>query len=355
MRRGPANALTLLSLLLLLPSASRADEHHLPADFNLPGWTYGGAGGGKSQAERANLKHIPVIMVPSVGRDHTDWTGANSGITSPLEGGSVYGHLIAAGFQPIELWMVDFARAGDQMTSIEEATDDLKFFIAAVMRYTGADRVLILAHGTGCLLARLTQIKYNMAHWVEGEVYIAGPFHGFGVEDQSDALKGYPNAWPVSPGSELLHEIMLSGETPTFHSPMAELSFQPDTLTLRTGLPVAGDPFAGSPDSPTLIGARNVMLPGLDFDALRTSSDAAAVYVPFLIREASPFASAQDGDGDSFRAAAHGGPDCDDTDDKVYPGAREIFNDGLDQDCNGCDYHPELRRDGEVPLEHSRR
>jgi len=347
-RRGLACIVGLaLAVLLALPAT--ADEHHFPSDFNVPGWTFGGAGGRKTQAERTALKHLPVIMVPSLGRDHTDWTGANPGNTLPVAPTSAYAHFIAAGFQPVELWMVDFARAGDQMTSLEEATDDLKFFIAAVMRYTGSDKVVILAHGTGCILSRLTQIKYNIAHWIAAEVYVAGPFHGMATEEGA-TLRGYPNAWPAAPGSELLYEILLSGETPAFHDPLTDKDFAPDTLTLRTGLPAEHDPFYGHADSPVLAGAKNIMLPGLDFDALRASPDAAEFYIPFLTREATPFDPAEDNDGDGYRAAAHGGPDCDDANDKIYPGAHEVFNDRIDQDCNGCDYHPELRRDGEVPL-----
>lgn len=39
-----------------------------------------------------------------------------------------------------------------------------------------------------------------------------------------------------------------------------------------------------------------------------------------------------DDDGDGYADA-----DCDDTDDTIYPGAPEIPNDGVDQDCNGLD------------------
>lgn len=42
----------------------------------------------------------------------------------------------------------------------------------------------------------------------------------------------------------------------------------------------------------------------------------------------------EDGDGDGFASAAHGGRDCDDGDAETYPGAPEICGDGLDQDCD---------------------
>ena len=42
-----------------------------------------------------------------------------------------------------------------------------------------------------------------------------------------------------------------------------------------------------------------------------------------------------DNDGDGFGDEACGGPDCDDTDPAVYPGAEEICDDGIDNNCDG--------------------
>jgi hypothetical protein len=42
----------------------------------------------------------------------------------------------------------------------------------------------------------------------------------------------------------------------------------------------------------------------------------------------------EDADGDGFYSTT----DCDDGDASVYPGATEVANDGIDQDCNGQDY-----------------
>jgi hypothetical protein len=42
-----------------------------------------------------------------------------------------------------------------------------------------------------------------------------------------------------------------------------------------------------------------------------------------------------DADGDGFASVDAGGSDCDDSDSDVYPGAEEIDDDGVDNDCDG--------------------
>ena len=325
---------------------TRATEKCLPHDFPLHPATFGGAGGGTTQADRDFLRHMPIIMISDMARNSHDWLGLNCGNTLPGDNTSVYRAFLDAGFNPIELWLLDTSPS----ESIEEATDDLKFFMAAIMGYTGADRVQLLAHGTGCILARLTIIKYNLAHWVESEVYIAGPFHGSAVSRHSQTCHVRPNTWWMTPGSELLREILHKGESPLFTHPADGRFFRLRTMTIRNSMPDGDACFTENADSPALKGARNHRLPGLNHDALRCARAATALYIPFLKRRARPYFAHEDLDRDGFRGAAFGGNDPDDSDPSIYPGAKEIRGDGIDQDGNGCDLAPEGGRDAEIPV-----
>ena len=42
-----------------------------------------------------------------------------------------------------------------------------------------------------------------------------------------------------------------------------------------------------------------------------------------------------DQDGDGFITTAVGGEDCDDTDGNIFPGAEEVWYDGIDSNCDG--------------------
>ena len=347
------SALLLLILCLCRTGAADADERAFPTDFPVPPELHGGIGGGTERSERAALRHYPIILVSDLpARSHRDWQGANPGDAAPLEAVSVYRALLDAGFLPVEIWIPDFARPGDELSSIEEATDDLKYFIAAVMGYTGADRVQLVAHGLGGLLSRLTLSKYHIAHWIESEVYLAVPFHGVsGDVEAADVLRGDRRAWAAGPDSDLVNEILLAGEILHVRSSGDDEARVIPVMTIRNGLPCGKGPLQCHPESPSLMGARNLDFPWLDHDGLRASRHVWEQVIPFLDRQAEPLAAEQDLDGDGYRGTRYGGSDCDDDDEAIHPGARERPGDQIDQDCNGCEYFPEHQRDGETPIE----
>lgn len=65
------------------------------------------------------------------------------------------------------------------------------------------------------------------------------------------------------------------------------------------------------------------------FDGDCTRSDIGA--------DGGPWLDYVDADGDGHLGATCAGADCDDADPSIYPGATEIFDDGIDQDCDGAD------------------
>jgi len=94
-----------------------------------------------------------------------------------------------AGYSPRELWGLGYQ--GDQCDLIASPTNrsgfahstvanvpDLRAFVAAVRRYTGAKRVDIVAHSLGVTLAREWMRQDRAWHLVRALVGIDGPNHG---------------------------------------------------------------------------------------------------------------------------------------------------------------------------------
>ncbi len=64
----------------------------------------------------------------------------------------------------------------------------------------------------------------------------------------------------------------------------------------------------------------------------------------FLTATALSTTTPGDGDHDGYVSAAFGGPDCNDANPAIHPGATDIPHDGIDQDCSGKDApYPRLR------------
>jgi hypothetical protein len=340
-------AALLASLLTVLPSPPvGADQHGFPADFEQPPQVIGGAGGGSGRDLEA-LAHLPVIMIADAGRVHDDWLGSNCGLASA----SVYQTFLDHGFAAGELWMLDLVPAqGQRLTSLELRTDNLKEMIFAVMGYTGADQVVLLAHGAGAVLAQATLVKYNLFYAVHSVAWIAGPFHGSHVCSFERCAGGEPMCCALTPGADFLQDVLIPDETPFDPSsrPHAD-AWTSRYLTVRNGRRFGDAWFRSNPESPALLGALNLSFSNLDHDGLRCSPEVLAEVIGFLTVPARPFDPSHDLDRDGFEGPGGDGPDCNDRDPGVYPGAPETCDDGVDQDCNRVDISCLPGKDRDLP------
>lgn len=336
-------------LLLSIAGFAGATELAFPPDFQQPTQVIGGAGGGL-QRDQAGLQHLPVIFIADNQRIHSDWLGAHCPPGFP----TVYQSFIDRGFAPNEVWMLDLVPAeGTQLTSLELRTDNLKEMIFAVLRYTGADQVTILAHGAGAVLAQATLVKYNLFYAVHSIASVAGPFHGTDACTYEECLQGLPLCCNLTPGSDFLQDVLIPDETP--HAPGLGPGSPWTTryLTVRNGRMWGDAWFRTNPESPSLQGALNLSFPELSHDELRCSPEVLARVVPFLTVETEPLNPDHDRDGDGFQGRRWGGPDCDDTDASIFPGAPEACEDGIDQDCNAVDISCLAGKDRDVPPDHA--
>lgn len=336
--------ITLATLMLIGAGGDRPSG--LPQGFDVhPENDYGGIGGGREQGERQALTHYPVIFVPDHGCDPLDWTG-QGGRDSACAPCDVYGRFIEAGFSPVELWLLRVMPQGEPWHSIEEHTDDVRQFIFSVLRYTGAPKVQIVAHGAGAVLTLYAMKKYNLYNLVHATVLIAGPMHGTARCDWVRCLKSDPVCCSLNPGANLLKDMRLPHPTP--YNVLAgrdRTTRRVKYMTLRNGRPGGDWWFPNNPDSPKLLGAQNRILPDQDHRGLRCSKAATDLILPFLSDNAKPCKKENDNDGDGFCSIRKGGNDCDDTNTDVFPGAPEKCGDAVDQDCNGADFNCETGRD----------
>ena len=93
------------------------------------------------------------------------------------------------GYQPSELWALGYQ--GDQCDLLTDPTlrsgiahstaaavPMLRAFVAAVLAYTGAHRVDIVAHSLGVTVAREWMLQDQAYHEIRALVAIDGPNHG---------------------------------------------------------------------------------------------------------------------------------------------------------------------------------
>jgi pimeloyl-ACP methyl ester carboxylesterase len=148
----------------------------LDASLGVPVLGFGGSEG--------RVEHVPVIFLH--GNNDTPFPTA----CNPLG----YIHNLAQffldmGYSPRELWGLGYQ--GDQCDLIASPTNrsafahstlanvpDLRAFVQAVLRYTGARRVDIVGHSLGVTLAREWMRQDRAWHLVRALVGIDGPNHG---------------------------------------------------------------------------------------------------------------------------------------------------------------------------------
>jgi pimeloyl-ACP methyl ester carboxylesterase len=171
-------------LALVLPgSASPAAGTTFPPGFpvitdaslGVPVIGFGGAG---------PVERTPVILLH--GNNDTPFPTACNPFGDVQ---ALADHLLANGYRPSEVWALGYQ--GDQCDLPADQTrrsafahstvanvPDLRAFVRAVLRYTGAKRVDIVGHSLGGTLAREWMRQDHAYHLVEHLVAIDSPNHG---------------------------------------------------------------------------------------------------------------------------------------------------------------------------------
>ena len=268
------------------PLPSRAA---FPPDFPILsdrewGYPMGGWGG---IAKGYPLRHHPVIFVHGNTRDATDWDEP---------GKSVKQRFLAAGYSMQELWALSYNGKSTKneppplqcRTANRVNVSDLAAFVAAVLAYTGAPKVDLVAHSLGVTIARSMLKSYpGLSQAIEDFVAIAGPNHGTTVCRRLWLIwvlgwRDFVGCDELAPGSAWLKDLNgPHGEGET-RKPTRYLAIYDGTgadhfyLSWLFLLPV------GDQDSPALLGAENHKMPGLRHDELRTDEDAISLYLHFV-------------------------------------------------------------------------
>ncbi len=150
---------------------------------------------------------------------------------------------------------------------------------------------------------------------VSGSLIIgAGEYLVFGINDDTSANDGVAVDYVYSGFylSNSADEILLNNGTDDLDQVAWDSSWG-----VTSGYAKQLDRAAGSwCDATVLYGASNYGTPGSVNGGCTVSYDA---------------------DGDGYDDMGYGGTDCDDGDPGVYPGAPELCDDGVDQDCDGAD------------------
>ncbi len=253
-----------------MPSPASRD---IPPDFPLLldhewGYPLGGWGGIR---RGYSLIHNPVIFVHGNARDSSDWDEP---------GKSVKEKFLQAGYSLQELWAVSYNGASQKGKLFPCRTDntanmlDVHDLIHAVIEYTGADKVDIVAHSLGVTIVRRMMLEdTNLYHIIDNFVAIAGPNHGTSACRWLEGV--FVGCDEVHPGSRWLEEM---------NGPNGSLETGEPTIYMTIYDGTGADIFYQGDEvhSPRLKGAYNVTFPGLNHDELRVSDESVSAYLNFL-------------------------------------------------------------------------
>lgn len=235
------------------------------------------------------LRHDPIIFIHGNTRDAGDWHEP---------GQSVKKRFLDAGYSLQELWALSYNGKATTnspwalrcQTDNQTNIPDLASFVKAVLAYTGAAKVDLIAHSLGVTIARGMLAQHpDLSQAVEDFVAIAGPNHGTTVCRRLWLVwligsKDFIGCDELVPGSVWLTKLNGPQGEKEAPGPTRYMTIYDgtgtDILYLRWlyWLPVRDQ------DSPALEGAQNVKIPGLTHDQLRTNGAAVSIYLHFVQR-----------------------------------------------------------------------
>lgn len=249
-------------------------------------WKYrlGGWGG---IAKGHPLQHRPALFVHGNTRDAGDWDEP---------GKSVKQRFLDAGYSLQELWAISYnghatkhlSPPSQCLTDAQGNIADVSAFVDAVVEYTGAAKVDIIAHSLGVVLARKMMAEDSrLSRRIERFVAIAGPNHGATVCRRAWLIwligwKAFMGCDEITPGSNWLQSLNESFRDREAGGPTRYMTIYDGTGTDPFYLPWLFFLHVGDQDSPALQGAENHKLPGLTHDELRFHPAATSLYLDFV-------------------------------------------------------------------------